>query len=111
MSQLPRIYKKTEKFQEVDGDEIEATAKIKAVQSIALCCICIASLTNGSQTFTTECVHTFHEDCLSQWVTGENNRYKTETKCPLCRRRINFLPPLSRGSNNVSEQQPHRQRS
>jgi hypothetical protein len=47
----------------------------------------------------TTCKHTFHRECVTQWITTEN------ASCPLCRHNIkppsaNDTPPESKGGNN-----------
>ncbi|KAI3983771.1 hypothetical protein MKX01_001175 [Papaver californicum] len=42
------------------------------------CSICLQGLNVGDEAVILKCSHTFHEKCMSQWLTRKPN-------CPLCR--------------------------
>ena len=51
------------------------------------------------------CGHSFHENCLRNWVRGEHGYGVTRT-CPLCRLSVDnvpaFLTPISTGNIELS---------
>lgn len=44
-----------------------------------MCCICLDEFSDGQIIGSADCQHTFHFDCISQWLMVKNS-------CPLCRR-------------------------
>jgi hypothetical protein len=51
------------------------------------CAICLSSL-KDKPTRTTPCGHTFHEQCLQEWLSRSNT-------CPFCRARVNPVAPVA----------------
>ena len=47
--------------------------------NFSLCAVCQEMLTNSSECYKTRCNHTFHKNCITQWLTSSQ-------ECPVCRR-------------------------
>ena len=48
------------------------------------CCICLLSLRQGPLMSLNGCGHSFHKDCIKQWMTKKSD-------CPMCRKSSPFL--------------------
>ena len=67
------------------------------------CTICLEQYSEDDNKITTECNHTFHEECYMKWISHKNT-------CPLCRKQLiseaeddSELELLSPTSNNSNE--------
>jgi len=45
------------------------------------CVICLEDIEEGQDAITTQCGHTFHQDCVVQWWTHKSRKV---IRCPLC---------------------------
>ncbi|PIA64475.1 hypothetical protein AQUCO_00100154v1 [Aquilegia coerulea] len=52
--------------------------KVFVLDSGEVCTICLDDMEEGDEARTIECKHTFHTNCISEWV-------KQKATCPLCR--------------------------
>ena len=82
---LRKTYKKHNFFLQKGGvdDPPDAPVEPDAPDN---CSICFSSLTD-SPTRTTPCGHTFHEQCLQEWLSRRNT-------CPFCRAPVNPEAPV-----------------
>lgn len=55
------------------------------------CSICLDGITEQSQTL--PCSHSFHQNCINEWLNRHNS-------CPLCRRAVGAMP---RGVESMSD--------
>lgn len=51
----------------------------RSVSDNDTCCICLDDFSDGQNIGSIDCQHTFHSDCISQWLMRKNS-------CPLCKR-------------------------
>ena len=49
--------------------------------SVAMCTVCLESITDDSTKRTLGCNHHFHENCINRWLA-------TRPHCPVCRRHV-----------------------
>lgn len=54
---------------------------VETVDPSESCCICLDVLNNGNIVASTECLHVFHKDCITEWSSRKR-------ACPLCGREI-----------------------
>eukprot|EP00923_Selenidium_pygospionis_P048075 GHVN01082827.1.p1 GENE.GHVN01082827.1~~GHVN01082827.1.p1 ORF type:complete len:200 (+),score=58.59 GHVN01082827.1:287-886(+) len=60
-----------------------------ASAALLICPICLDSLTSRLHK-TLKCSHSFHQDCISQWVSTSSHPFRSsEVSCPVCRDPIN----------------------
>lgn len=59
--------------------------KLKGLNSMNTCVICLEQLSSGNEVTRMPCAHVFHADCIVQWL-------KNSHVCPLCR----FKMPVDR---------------
>lgn len=50
------------------------------------CAICLGGVSAGERVYDVACGHTFHEQCLEEWLNNNAN-------CPACRYNIKFGHP------------------
>ncbi len=63
-----------------DGAQPQKKARTEEIEA-PVCSICLASFTDVDDIMTTSCQHTFHVDCIREWITHQ----RQNSTCPLCR--------------------------
>jgi hypothetical protein len=67
-----------------------------------VCSICLNACQENATVRTLECGHTFHMDCIDQWMVG-----KETPTCPTCRAPLLHLPQVSEEEFQEARQAEH----
>ena len=71
-------------------------------QTLGECAICIDKITNKQKIITLNCGHTFHKNCLQNWVKKQTSEYNNPS-CPLDRIVIIEIPKLTYETYNSDD--------
>ncbi len=85
-----------------DMERICPAQEIEVEKINDTCTICLNTFQEKATIRTLECGHTFHMDCIDQWMIG-----KEEPTCPTCRAPLLVLPQISEETFQAARNMEH----
>jgi hypothetical protein len=73
-------------------------------REVEFCVICLEEFQNGDRLRVLPCDHSFHDGCISKWLSGSHSFDNCFTSgCPTCRKRPDIDVPLPTVDPDVSD--------